>query len=98
MASLSVAIWLSDQANTVGVKIIFTRPCCLIQVVVAGHIWALYSHALAERQGHTPGATPIRKRTVSSQSQFNPDPSLTASSVTFAQERIEKELMEKLFA
>ena len=69
-----------------------------IQVVIAGHIWALYSHALTERLGHTPGSTPIRKRTVSSQSQFNPDPSLTASSVTFAQERIEKELADKLFA
>ena len=67
-------------------------------MVIAGHIWALYNHAVAERQGRTPGATPVRKRTVSSQTQFNPDPSLTASSVTFAQERIEKELTDLLFA
>ena len=68
-----------------------------VQVVIAGHIRALYNHAISERSGHTPGSTPIRKRTVSSQTQFTPDPSVTAGSVTFAQERIEKELAERLF-
>ncbi len=37
------------------------------------------------------------KATSSSQTQFVPDPTLTASSVSFAQQRIESELTDKLF-
>ena len=67
-------------------------------MIIGGHIRALYNHTLSERLGHTPGATPIRKRVGGSQTQFAPDPALTASAITFAQDRVEKELKEKLFA
>ena len=61
---------------------------------MASHIRDLYLHAESERVSRTPGvATPVRKRPpLSSQTQFVPDPTLTASSVSFAQQRIENEL------
>ena len=73
--------------------------CLLFQVLVASHIRDLYLHAESERVSRTPGvATPVRKRPpLSSQTQFVPDPTLTASSVSFAQQRIENELTDKLF-
>ena len=66
---------------------------------MASHVRDLYVHAEDERAARTPGmATPVKKRPpLSSQTQFVPDPTLTASSVSFAQQRIESELTDKLF-
>eukprot|EP00731_Ephydatia_muelleri_P013509 Em0007g819a len=65
---------------------------------LAGHIHALYMHEKAERESRTQASTPVVKRKQNStQTQIPADSSVTASLVTFAQQRIERELTEKLF-
>jgi len=65
-------------------------------VIIGGHIRALFEHVRQERLGHTPGSTPIRRRMNTSQTQPCTDSTLAASLVTFAQERLEKEVSEQL--
>jgi DNA polymerase epsilon subunit 1 len=70
----------------------------IFRVMVAGHIHALYSHEVEGRRNHAPGSTPIQRRRANiTQSQFTPDNTVTPSLVTFAQERIQKDITEKLF-
>ncbi|KAK3734408.1 hypothetical protein QZH41_010067, partial [Actinostola sp. cb2023] len=68
------------------------------QIVVAGHIHAVYKHSLEERRIIQPGTTPIRRRGTSSQSQKSVQSSATPSLVTFAQERIQGDLTQQLFS
>lgn len=68
------------------------------QIVVAGHIHAMYKHSLEERRIIQPGTTPIRRRGGSSQSQKTVQSSATPSLVSFAQERIQGELTQQLFS
>lgn len=64
-------------------------------VVVGGHIHALYRHSMEERGGTIPGTTPIRRRVNPSQTQ--PELSNTMSSVAFAQKRIEVDVTQQMF-
>ncbi|XP_031567678.1 DNA polymerase epsilon catalytic subunit A-like [Actinia tenebrosa] len=68
------------------------------QIVIAGHIHAMYKHSSEERRTVQPGTTPIRRRGGSSQSQKTVQSSATPSLVTFAQERIQGELTQQLFS
>ncbi|EDO36342.1 predicted protein, partial [Nematostella vectensis] len=82
------------------VKYLPTGASCqnFFQIVIAGHIHAMYKHALEERRIIEPGTTPIRRRGGSSQSQRAKESSTTPGHVNFAQERIQGEMTQQLFS
>lgn len=65
-------------------------------MIVAGYILAVYKNAQEENNCLTPGNTPIRRRGDSQPTQ--PDSSSTPNTVSFAQNLIDGELSQKLFA
>ncbi|XP_071842243.1 DNA polymerase epsilon catalytic subunit A-like isoform X1 [Apostichopus japonicus] len=65
-------------------------------MIIAGYILAVYKNAQEESERMTPGNTPIRRRGNSQPTQ--PDSSSTPNTVSFAQNLIDGELSQKLFA
>ena len=66
-------------------------------MIVAGYILSVYCN-LQEEQGRlTPGSTPIRRRH-SSQTQTVLDTSTTPSAVSFAQNLVQGDLAQQMFA
>ena len=99
LASTEDAIMLYPQVemNWSVCKYLPVEASCqdYFNVVVGGHIHALYRHAMEERGGTIPGTTPIRRRVNPSQTQ--PELSNTMSSVAFAQKRIEVDVTQQMF-
>jgi DNA polymerase epsilon subunit 1 len=62
------------------------------QVVIGGHIHELYKHSMEERRRLNPGDTPVRRQIRNSQ-----DLNTTVSGVSFAKNRIEKDITQQLF-
>ncbi|XP_048254478.1 DNA polymerase epsilon catalytic subunit A-like isoform X1 [Haliotis rufescens] len=66
-------------------------------MIVAGYILSVYNQIDEEQRRLTPGNTPIRRRD-SSQTQKHLDPSATPSTVSFAQDLVQGELAQQMFA
>ncbi|KAH3704590.1 hypothetical protein DPMN_079648 [Dreissena polymorpha] len=66
-------------------------------MIVAGYILSVYNNLHEEQQRLTPGSTPVRRRH-GTQSQPVPDTTTTPSAVSFAQNLIQGELAQQMFA
>ncbi|KAJ8035463.1 DNA polymerase epsilon catalytic subunit A [Holothuria leucospilota] len=68
------------------------------KMIIAGYILAVYKNAQEESSHITPGNTPIRRRGNTQVTQTQADSSTTPNTVSFAQNLIDGELSQKLFA
>ncbi|KAL5019574.1 hypothetical protein ScPMuIL_002466 [Solemya velum] len=66
-------------------------------MIVAGYILSIYNHMQEEQQRMTPGSTPIRRHDNSSQTQ-KPDSTAIPATITFAQELVQGDLSQQMFA
>eukprot|EP00794_Sanderia_malayensis_P002850 gene2850-3296_t len=66
------------------------------KIVIAGHIFAVYTHLKEERRIKASADTPIRR--TNTQARVMAETTATPGSVEFAQNRIKKELSEQLFS
>ena len=77
---------------------LFQRSSFVHQMIVAGYILAIYRNSQEEQRRATPGATPIRRRGSTQESQLVADETTTPHTVTYAQSLIDGELSQRLFS
>ena len=68
-----------------------------LQMIIAGYILSVYSNLQEEQRRLTPGNTPIRRRNPS-QTQTILDNTTTPSAVSFAQNLVQGDLAQQMFA
>lgn len=66
-------------------------------MIIAGYILSVYSNLQEEQRRLTPGNTPVRRRNIS-QTQTVLDTTTTPSAVSFAQNLVQGDLAQQMFA